>query len=463
MTTVLNGPRSSFDAVGQLLNQQLSQNLPGAVQQGLNRGMLQKSLDEIKTLSQTPGTKPIDMVLSAMKAGAGIPGSERYMAQIIPILQHMGMADASQKAPVAGEQPRNRETQEVVSQRQNLPSFLNKPEQENKFFPSNIGAQGGPGNVPQAATTGQKKPLLTREEKIKAARELAKQKNEANIPTTVKEAYDEITESENENKLYNAEIDKELKERVEGQKTYGTRGTNYLAKNVPESYRTPEIETIFQKKGEEASKNGDSEADINRFLQKEAERFSNAITFARQNLSAPRVYNKLSRLVQGTYRDFDQGAEDLRKQLEPLLSEGLYDTSRRILNELGYGPEERDIIINPLSMKSQSILNQTPKLIPKHTPGEKTIFTKGPERIENIKNALMQLKQDQPNFSLLLARKLLEDRDYDWSDFKDGLNALENEGFKLEDDQKNERDAYLNSPPLNILEKMLEGLNLIGR
>ena len=67
------------------------------------------------------------------------------------------------------------------------------------------------------------------------------------------------------------------------------------------------------------------------------------------------------------------------------------------------------------------------------------------------------------NFSVVLARKIFEDKKYDSRIFKDALNELEqDEGFKLEPDQEKQR-GNLDTPPLNRLEKILHGLGLQGR
>jgi hypothetical protein len=89
-------------------------------------------------------------------------------------------------------------------------------------------------------------------------------------------------------------------------------------------------------------------------------------------------------------------------------------------------------------------------------------FSYTPQHIENVKEGLINLKKVDPNFSLVLARKAFEDRGYDWRIFKDALNQLEQEGFKLEDDQQSQR-GNLDRPPVGIVEKILHGLDLRGR
>lgn len=458
MTTILPPERSPLDVIMGQIGGSLSQNLP----QIINRLNLKENLGNLKKLASQPGIKPIDLITSAIESGAGIPGSERYMSTLLPMLGQIASANASQNAPVAGEQ-RNREPLQPPPQRPEAPNFLNQQQQQGgQFFPSNAGPQGGPGQVPQAATTGVKQPLRTRAEKVPDARKLSKLSTEAGIPMTVPQAMEQINMEEEEKKEHNRLVDEELKQRIQGQKTYGERAVDELKKVYPEA--DPETQAIFQKIGEEESKKGESEADINRFLAKKANQFKSAITNVQKDTSAPRLHNSILRAMEGTYKNFEQSGADARKHLQPMLDLGLYDKARNLLAEQGYGPEEREIIINPLSERSKSIINQVPNYKRIET-GKGRFGVKANEKPpskEPIKSALIDMKKNDPNFSLVLARKAFEDKGYDWRVFKDTLNELENEGFKLEDDQEKQR-GILDKPPVNILYKMLEGINIIGR
>jgi len=468
MTSVLSGPRTALDAIGDIVGRNISQNLPGAVQQGYQRQLGMNALDKAQQDVAQAGGDPFKIAMAFARAGAQNPALERALGPLLNIAMTQSQARNSQNAPMAGEESLNDMVQRTTqgSPQQQLPQFLEKPQDQgqiNQNFPNNIGPQGGVGNVPQAATTGVKVPIPTPQEQLKEARSLAGQRTKAGIPTTVKEALEEVKSSVEDKKAHNLSVDEELKQRVGGQKTYGGRAVDYLKEVYPEA--SPELQTIFQKKGEEASRSGDSEAEINRFLSKEAKNFKNAIVNVEKDLSAPRLINSITRGLEGTYKDFNQSAADARKNIQPLLDLGLYDFARNLLAEKGYGIEERDIIINPLNSKSQSIMNQLPKLKQTLTkpydpnPYETVIE---PKDIENLKDSLIQLKQADNNFSLPLARKFAEDKGYDWRTFKDSLNSLLDEGYELTDDQ-NIQKGNLDTPPLNRIEKFLHGLNLIGR
>lgn len=457
MVSILPSKVSPWQALGKAMTQ-LGRNTPELMENRYQRGQLQESLDAIKNLSKKPESSPLDIMLETMKAGAGIPGSERYLGQLIPQLMKVAEANKSQKIPLAGEEMGRGQP----AQRQQLPNFLNQQQnQQPEFFPSNVGPSGGPGNVPQEATLGVKQPLFTVTQLIPKAKELAKERSDSGIPTTAKEALEELKDLEKEKKDYNKEVDKELGQRTTGQQTYGQRAVTELKKVYPEA--SSEVETIFQKIGEDASKLGKSEAEINRYLANEAKNFKNTIANVRNDMDAPRLYNAITRGLNGTYKNFEQAGADVRKHLDPLIDLGLYDTARNLLSEKGYGPEEREMIIHPLGSESKALINQVPKYSPIETgKGKFGVKANEPPNLDNIKSTLMQMKQKDPNFSLVLARKAFEDKGYDWRSFKDALNDVMSQDFELTDDQK-AQSGILNEPPLQLLGSILQGLNLIGR
>ena len=299
MTSILPSARSAFDVIGEQLGGQISQNLPGAVQQGMNRGQLQQSLDAIKNLSKDPNASPLDTLLAVMKAGAGIPGSEKYLGVLAPELIKFSEARRAQGIRQPGQ-----EGLEQTGQRQQLPDFMqqsgqpSQAQQTDQFFPSNMGAQQAPGNLPQAATTGQIVPLLTPAQKRAEALRLSKESTAAAIPLTPSQAMEEVNKTEEDKREHNKTVEDERKQRVGSQQEYGQRAVKELQK--VHSTSTPEQQAIFQKIGEQQAGQGKSEADINRYLAKEATKFKNAIVNVEKDLSAPRIQNEIQRKFQGT-------------------------------------------------------------------------------------------------------------------------------------------------------------------
>lgn len=470
MVSILPSERTPWDVIGRDVGRAMERVLPGAVQQGYNRGQLKQGLSKISEISQNPKSTPLETMLASLEALAGIPGSERYAAALVPELMKFSNANRSQNIPIGGldsqQPPRMHEPVEPFQQNQQLPGFLG---QQNQNFPTNIGPEGGPGNLPQPATTGQVLPLRNPSERRKAALELSKISTKEGIPLTPREALADIEKEEEDKKSHNAQVEAERQQRVGSQAEYGNRAVGELKKIYPES--TPEMDAIFEKKGEQIAGQGKSEAEINRYLATEAKNFKNTIANVQKDLSAPRSYNQFHRKFLGTAKDFDQASKDLRVKLKPLLDLGLYDTSRKLLSDLGYYPEERESTINPFSERLNTTMNRVPKAEGVNRPeavgaGQIPSLTMpkeySPAHKENIKSGLMELQKADPNFDLVLARKAFEDKNYDWRVFKDALNELEEDGFKLTDDQTIQR-GYLDTPPLDGLQKILHGLNLIGR
>jgi hypothetical protein len=470
MVSILPSARTPWDVIGADVGQALQGILPGAVEKGYNRGMLQQGIGNIAQTSQNPNSSNLDIMLAAMQAGAGIPGSERYLGQIIPELIKQAEARRSSNVPLAGDvqqpQQRQREEHEGMQPRQQLPSYLNQPEQTSQFFPTNNGPQGGPGHAFQPATQRKVEPLKTPAEERQAAGDLYNADRAAGGTMTKKDALDQIRAEEEYKKIYNQSIEDERKAHVASQTNYGAIGEKHLKDVYPEA--TPEDLAIFKKKGEQAALSGDSEAEIDRKLANDAKNFKNAIVNVKKEMSAPRALNKITRGFEGTYKDLEKASADLRSHLKPMLDLGLYDKARNLLKDLDYGPEEREAIINPLSEHEKVVLNKVPQAVKtREEPHGAPItlsptYKYAPGQLQNIKEGLTDLKKADPNFSLVLARKVFEDKGYDWRMFKDALNELEREGFTLEDDQNNQK-TYLDTPPLNDLQKILHGLNLIGR
>jgi len=466
MVSILPSERSPLDLIGRDVGQALQSVLPSAVNRGMERGQIQQGLKQLQNISpeELRSSNPVQLLSKVLGPFAGTEQGAQYAKSIMPYLLEQSRINKEQGATYPGE--RNRQDVPQMGQREALPNFLGQqPQQENPFFPNNQGPQGGPGNAPQAATTGQKQKLLTRDEKIADAKRLQK---ELNIPFS--ESLKIVNQGEDDKKLMNAEVENERQERVGSQQDYGKRAVDELLRLNPDA--TPEQQAIFKKKGEQFSTQGKSEGDIDRAIAIEATKFRNVIKGVEDSMSAPRVLNKFQRDFLGNEKSFNQAASDLRVKLKPLLDEGLYDTSRNILEKLGYYPEERESIVHPLSDIAKTSLKSIPSAKKERieeglTGGRIPSITMPYKYDENQKQNLISnlsdvFKQD-PNASLVLLRKFVEDKNYDWRIYKDAINDLIESGqFKPNDDQRKQMD-YLDEPPLNNLQKILHGLNLIGR
>jgi hypothetical protein len=454
----------------------LSQSLEDARQMALeqqqyqrNRGRLQQALGQVSDLAKQKAT-PLQTSLAFLNATAGIPGSERYVGQVLPLILQQAQAEASQKgfSELGGAPPQRVPAQGQAAQvaRNAPPSLVTRSQpqnQTNNFFPTNLGPNEAPGNLPQAATEGLVRPVLNPQQMMQEAQKLFQAQKEFGL--TFPQAYETVKGLNEDNRRFNESVEEERRARVSAQEEYGNRAVEKLEKVYPEA--TDEQRAIFKKLGEKAASEGQSQAEIDRYLAKEATKFKNTISNVQQSISAPRVLNEIQRKFLGTGRSFEQAAKDMQVKIKPLLELGLYDTARNLLNDLGYYPEERESIINPLSTQANALINAAPGvkkeiIVP---PGKFDNFEQklAPEQIASLKQNLGEILQKDPNASLVLLRKAFEDKGYDWASFKDAMNELvQSQEINLTDDQFNQL-PYLDSPPLNKLESVLHSLKLIGR
>jgi hypothetical protein len=349
------------------------------------------------------------------------------------------------------------------TQRQELPEFTGT-KQKNKFFPSNIGAQESVGNLPQPETSGVKKRILTQEELLAEGARIARMQNDAGVPTEALEGYKIAKSLNDENRKYNSDVEADVKQRVESQRNYGNIAVDKLDKVHPGA--TDEQRAIFRRKGEEAAARSTKESDIDRELAKEAVKFKNTLANVKASIPPMRLLSKAKANLLGTDRSADKARDDIRIKLKPILDEGLYDTARNLLSELGYHPEERESILSNIGESTKKTLSQMPKIEKPYAnklKGGLPVQEYTPQQNEMIKSNLQQIFQEDPSENLILLRKQFEDKGIDWQAFKDNLNELILSGqVKLNDDQFDRLDV-LDNPPLNNLDKILHGLKLIGR
>lgn len=468
------------EKIGQALGMGIGKNFVPP-EQMVQRNLLQKALQDAKIAVKDPNASPMDKLFSFMEAGAGIPGSERYMGTLLPEIIKLSQAEALQKAPFGmqdqGMTPESRQQMMDQIQGYQMPQFgqaqgQTQPQQQNQFYPSNQPGQGAPGNLPQAATSGMKQPVLSNSDLIKKSKPLAKEMTAAGIPTTPAQAY-EILKGQNEDTIEsNKLVEQERKERVGEQRTYGTLGEEAIQKVFPEA--TPEQVAYFKRKGEDFAGQNKSEADIQRALATEAKNFKNMISKVKNSIPPARSYNRAYQSAMGTSRENEKRQADARIKVEPLLKEGLYDTARNLLADVGYYPEEREGIVSSLGENTVKSINQMPRIWNekemgilerqgrKFQPNPRPNYT--PEKQEIFTQNLAQTLQNDPATNLiLLRRKYEDDKGVDWQLYKDSLNELISTGqFKPNADQFNQLDS-LEQPPLDLLGKILYGIGIGGR
>lgn len=349
-----------------------------------------------------------------------------------------------------------------------LPDFIGKSAKEPV-------ASKAIGNAPQPETAGIKRPVFTPDEILEKGRRIAQDTRASGSPMSDLEGFNIANQMNEANKNYNQSVDQDQQRKIEAQRQYGDVYLSELNKVMPDA--NPEIQAMIMKRGEEASAELGSEADIKRTGAVEARKLKNAVANVRNMLPAKRLVSGIKETLLGTSRDFEKRKNDIRTKLDPLLKEGLYDTARNLLSEKGYHPEEREAIISDLGEGSKKVISQMPNL--KKNVGAKGVLqgvglgainfllpndqNRSEKDTQIISNSIRSAVQAEPTANMILLRKAYEDKGVDWQEFKDVVNDMIINGqLKLTDDQFNQLDT-LDTPPLDNLDKLLHGLNLIGR
>lgn len=247
------------------------------------------------------------------------------------------------------------------------------------------------------------------------------------------------------------------------QSSYGDRGRQAITKVFPNA--TDEHQSIFARKAEQYMDQNMTDAEIDRNLAVDAKNFTNTLSRAEKVIPPrDRLSTKIKDKFLGTGRDSEKARESVKQTVEPLLREGLYDTSRQLLSNAGYYPEEIESIVSELGEGSVKALSTIPK-VKKEGFNLSGISKKhySPDQLEQVNEVMKQAFQSEPSVNLLLLRKGFEDKGVDWRAFKDSFDDLLQSGeIQLNEDQT----SFLNKidePPLNNLEKILHGMGLRGR
>ncbi len=358
---------------------------------------------------------------------------------------------------------------DVKTTKQPLPEFGEVGGKKTNKVPQQISAQPeGMGSVPQAETQGVKRPLLAPDQIMNQAKQISQMSMDTANPIDPNTAYGILNEKNEDNRRYNAAVDLDLAKRIESQDRYGNIAVQTLANVLPDA--TDEQQAIFRKKGEEASKTGESEAEIKRTLAIDARNFKNTLANIKKSIGPKRLLSSVKGEILGTSRPEEKEQTAIKIKLKPLLEEGLYGTARNLLSELGYHPEERESLIAELPEGTRKIMATFPKLdrekksafMPGFTnPGAQAEYT--PDQTREIEDAVSKVFKTDPSTNLILLRKAMEDKNVDWVAYKDALDKGILEGsIKLNDDQFSQLDK-MDEPPLDRLDKILYNSGLIGR
>ncbi len=464
--------------LGSQLGQSFGQGFNKSFEQQYERGRLQQALSQLREQGQNPNSSPTDLLYNLIEASSYSPEIGRNLPQLYAELNKAREASAMQNVNYGqgNQNPTGPFQGGISSSSQALNPENLESIRQSKFFPSNIGSQESPGNLPQEATQGQVRPVLSGDQLLQKTQQRQSDLSRNGIVRNFEDVYKQVENENEQNRVYNQHVENERQKRIQAQEKYGAVAEERLKKMLPGS--SDEENAVFKKIGEDAAGQGKSEADIDRFISKEVSNYKNTLSNIEKNLNAPRIQNQLQKGFLGQTTDIKSVENDARQAVKPLIDLGLYEKARTSLANAGFYPEERErIIFGEMPKEIKQSVDRIPRATYEKTKqpvlsGQAGIPTGASQKKYDMKSQLDLFDNiskvwgegENDKINLLQLRKAYEDKGYDWRVFKDSINELVNNGhIQLNDDQTNTLNSYLNNPPLNTLEKLLHGIGLRGR
>ena len=329
-----------------------------AVQQEFQRGKLQEALGKLKEQSQNPNATPQDLLYNLIEASNYSPEIGRNLPQLYSELNKAREANAMKNVNYGGQQQIQsggitRPTQQENPQVQNAI-------RENKFFPKNLGSQQAPGNLPQQATTGKVREVLSGDQLLQKTQQRQAELGKNGIVKSFEDVYNQVSNENEQNRVFNQNVEKDTQNRIASQEKYGELAESRLKKLLPNA--SDEESAVFKKIGEDAAGQNTSQADIDRFISREVSKYKNTLSNIEKNLEAPRIQNKIQRTFLGKGSDIKSVEQDAKAAIKPLLDLGLNEKARTVLGNAGFYPEERErIIFGELPKDIREISSSIPK------------------------------------------------------------------------------------------------------
>lgn len=381
--------------LGTQFGQALGQGISQGAERGINRGMLQSAFKDLESLPTN--STPLQLAAKLMETTAGIPGSERYVGQLFPLL-----------------------LQQMQSQ----------------------AALGGTGTNPKEGTVPEgESPAPSTPSKGQSALDLQAESGKGFLSGYIPE--DQI----------NQEATQYAQSTMSGLEGYNLKRNQLLGQNANIEKQRAQVEQRFLAGGgkEEdvplymniASKaKGKTAEEISRNARPEFKKYQD-LSKSLENFSYPSVFGRLYRpetisKLQGTVKD--------------MVGMGFEDKVRDTLSSKGLSPTEISELIHPISKDTKKELDSIPDwgLIAK----TKSIGNRNEalqERDDKIKDFLS--KNTNPNLSLLGVRKELIDKGYDWEKLGSLMRSFyEQEGApQLTPEQIGELQTLEKEPPRDSL------------
>ena len=449
--------------IGRAIGVGVNRNFPDP-QQLVQKKQLSDAFQSFQKNSMNPNASPLDLTMSFLQATAGIPGSERYVGQVLPMILNQANAQRGANTPPPGadvpppankpasQQPQQRAVTGTPTQQfyqktqQEIPNFPEpEVEQPNIFSGSLEPTQLGMGPLPRTYSPEQIQRLETEDmqagfpQSIRAER--AKQYNDL----ARKDLQDYVTAAQTQSVL--SQQRRESQEQFRGtlQSFFGKDPlTLSLAENIANK---PEYQNIAndQLRAEKVKR----EVDL---VSRNLEGYKNAS-------SRPNPYMPWSRY------QYQKNFDALRQNAAPLIKEGLRPELHKVLTDNGWSTTESEQILNPLGGQ---IISET-KTLPdvgvsdvRSAGGGQAFKEQDVKRIEQgnkkwsnfFEKTIKPGKTDprtrdtiQPGTSLVLLRNEYMKKGGNWQDFESMIQDLRAKGkIKFDKFQENEMNIINQRP-----------------
>lgn len=361
MVQVLPSKTNAGSQIGAGLGQGLAQGLAQGGEIGMQRGMLQAGLDQFRNMDRA-NTTPFDLAANLIQATAGVPGAERYVGQLFPLLMsqlqgqtasntgvpstpgnlpapNAGTTAGNNQTPGTGQSPTPNDPMAFLqNQQQQLPTTLPplpQPSTQSNLFQGTLEPTSlGMGPVP--AQYDENQIIKARNEDLSAGF--------PNSPRAeTMEKYNQLAQARVESMTRAAETQASIGA-LSAKRQEDFRGVlqNQLGIQDPSKLAVAEMMA-----NEDDTRNIANDVIRAEKVKKKFDPYEAALDeFTRSSARPNGLFNR---------NNYEKSIENLKSKMQPFIKYGQRNEANRILSEKGWSESEIAKITNPLpsSMKDQ--------------------------------------------------------------------------------------------------------------
>lgn len=433
--------------LGQALGMGVARNFPDP-QQLVQKQMLSKAFQDFQKTSQNKNASPLDLSMSFLQSVAGIPGAERYVGQVLPLILQQAQAQRGSNIPeMAQPEPLQPQSSGVIS-----PNIILQGAQE-QFgnFPEPDVDQSGlfSGTLEPTALGLGAIPNTYSPEAIQRAKSEDLAAGFPNSPRATRmEEYNELSRQRIADITRAAQTQSDLSTRArEANQAFETVLQDYVGKDpitlalASNISQEPEFRNIANDRirAEKVKQKVDLlGANVEQF-KKSSERPS------------PFGYN---------WKRYQDNFDKLPTVIKPLIDNGLRSQVDKILSDNGWTQIEKEQIMNPLGKQNLSKISSLPNFPTMGGfPGEDKVYDQTRKKWKNeIGNLIKPGREDKknrdvitPGTSLMLLQNEFMKKNGDWTVYNDIIQELVNERkINLDPYQQKEQNKLLKRPIENV-------------